>query len=65
MNSTQISAPTDPDLVDTRDMVVVHTAMLREFRLAPAAVRRLPPASSPASPAATVAASGWLMPTST
>lgn len=27
-------------LVDTRDMVVVHTAMLREFRLAPAAVCR-------------------------
>jgi hemerythrin-like domain-containing protein len=29
-----------PDQVDTRDMVVVHTAMLRELRLAPAAVRR-------------------------
>ncbi|TQS43458.1 hemerythrin domain-containing protein [Cryptosporangium phraense] len=27
-------------LVDVRDMIVVHTAMLREFRLAPAAVRR-------------------------
>jgi hemerythrin-like domain-containing protein len=41
MNSTQISAPTDPDLVDTRDMVVVHTAMLREFRLAPGVVSRV------------------------
>ncbi|GAB2480841.1 hemerythrin domain-containing protein [Jatrophihabitans fulvus] len=29
-------------LVDVRDMVVVHTALLREFRLAPAAVRRVP-----------------------
>ena len=29
-------------LVDVRDMIVVHTAMLREFRLAPAAVRRVP-----------------------
>src|SRR4051794_8803352 len=27
-------------LVDTRDMLVVHQAMRREFRLAPAAVRR-------------------------
>src|SRR5438067_1791324 len=27
-------------LVDTRDMVVAHAAMRREFRLAPAAVRR-------------------------
>lgn len=31
---------TDRDLVDVRDMIVVHTAMLREFRLAPAAVHR-------------------------
>jgi hemerythrin-like domain-containing protein len=29
----------DRPLVDVRDMVVVHTALLREFRLAPAAVR--------------------------
>jgi len=32
--------PTCP--VDVRDMVVVHTALLREFRLAPDAVRRVP-----------------------
>ncbi|SIS17461.1 hemerythrin domain-containing protein [Williamsia sterculiae] len=31
---------TDQPLVDTRDMLVVHTAMLREFRLAPDAVTR-------------------------
>lgn len=31
----------DPELVDVRDMIVVHTALLREFRLAPAAVRRV------------------------
>lgn len=30
-------------LVDVRDMIVVHTALLREFRLAAAAVRRVPP----------------------
>jgi hemerythrin-like domain-containing protein len=30
----------DRVLVDVRDMIVVHTALLREFRLAPAAVRR-------------------------
>lgn len=29
-------------LVDVRDMVVVHTALLREFRLAPVAVARVP-----------------------
>ena len=33
----------DQTLVDVRDMIVVHTAMLREFRLAPAAVRRTTP----------------------
>lgn len=33
---------TEPPLVDVRDMVVVHTAMLREFRLAPQAVGRVP-----------------------
>lgn len=34
------AAPTAPT-VDVRDMLVVHTALLREFRLAPAAVRRV------------------------
>ncbi len=29
-------------MVDVRDMIVVHTAMLREFRLAPSAVARIP-----------------------
>ena len=33
-------ASSDRPLVDVRDMLVVHTALLREFRLAPAAVRR-------------------------
>ena len=39
------AARTGPDraLVDVRDMIVVHTAMLREFRLAAAAVTRTPP----------------------
>ena len=32
----------NPPLVDVRDMIVVHTAMLREFRLASAAVHRVP-----------------------
>ncbi len=32
-------ADTNPDLVDTRDMVVVHTAFRREFHLAPDLVR--------------------------
>jgi hemerythrin-like domain-containing protein len=32
----------DRPLVDVRDMLVVHTAMLREFRLAPAAVAHVP-----------------------
>lgn len=44
---TSDGAPADavPDrpLVDVRDMIVVHTAMLREFRLAPAAVTRTTP----------------------
>lgn len=31
------------DVVDVRDMIVVHTALLREFRLAPAAVDRVAP----------------------
>lgn len=37
--AAQTPAPDTP-LVDVRDMLVVHTALLREFRLAPAAVRR-------------------------
>ena len=36
------SSSVEPDsLVDVRDMIVVHTALLREFRLAPAAVERV------------------------
>ncbi|RZS79951.1 hemerythrin HHE cation binding domain-containing protein [Motilibacter rhizosphaerae] len=35
-------SPPEPPLVDVRDMLVVHTALLREFRLAPAAVSRTP-----------------------
>ncbi len=31
----------DAPLVDVRDMIVVHTALLREFRLAPSAVTRV------------------------
>ncbi|QIG41838.1 hemerythrin domain-containing protein [Nocardioides anomalus] len=38
---TNAPMTTDADLVDVRDMLVVHTALLREFRLAPAAVRRV------------------------
>ena len=34
-------APDERDLVDVRDMIIVHTAMLREFRLAPEAVARV------------------------
>lgn len=41
--TTSTPIGSDRPLVDVRDMVVVHTAMLREFRLAPAAVRRTPP----------------------
>lgn len=40
-----VASASSPDLgdclVDVRDMTVVHTALLREFRLAPAAVRRV------------------------
>jgi hemerythrin HHE cation binding domain-containing protein len=36
------AADTDRDPVDVRDMLVVHTALLREFRLAPDAVARVP-----------------------
>lgn len=36
-------AVTAEPLVDVRDMIVAHTAMLREFRLAPAAVTRTTP----------------------
>lgn len=38
--STTRQADSDQPLVDIRDMILVHTAMLREFRLAPAAVGR-------------------------
>lgn len=34
---------TEHPTVDVRDMLVVHTALLREFRLAPATVTRVPP----------------------
>lgn len=34
--------PVERPLVDVRDMIVVHTAILREFRLAPQAVARVP-----------------------
>src|SRR4051794_38972612 len=36
------AATVDGALVDVRDMIVVHTAMLREFRLAPQSVARVP-----------------------
>jgi hemerythrin-like domain-containing protein len=36
-----VCEPAPPPGVDIRDMIVVHTAMLREFRLAPAAVLRI------------------------
>ena len=42
-NDTSSAAAPERALVDVRDMIVVHTAMLREFRLAPAAVRRTLP----------------------
>lgn len=35
------STTAESPLVDVRDMIVVHTALLREFRLAPAAVARV------------------------
>lgn len=42
VTNTSGSATTpERPLVDVRDMIVVHTALLREFRLAPAAVRRV------------------------
>ncbi len=37
----QCPSADDRPLVDVRDMIVVHTALLREFRLAPAAVARV------------------------
>ena len=40
---TPAAARQDRDLVDVRDMIVVHTAMLREFRLAAPAVARVAP----------------------
>ncbi|MEP9364344.1 hemerythrin domain-containing protein [Nocardioides sp. CN2-186] len=47
MNTTPAPQPQHrPDQgVDIRDMIVVHTALLREFRLAPDAVRRATPGS--------------------
>lgn len=36
------AATDERPLVDVRDMIVVHTAMLREFRLAPSCVARVP-----------------------
>jgi hemerythrin-like domain-containing protein len=36
-------APTEPDQVDTRDMIVIHTAFRREYGLAPALVRAVAP----------------------
>jgi hemerythrin-like domain-containing protein len=39
-DGTATRLPAGP-LVDVRDMIVVHTALLREFRLAPAAVARV------------------------
>ncbi|GAA1876789.1 hemerythrin domain-containing protein [Williamsia serinedens] len=36
-----MTAAQNTSAVDVRDMLVVHTALLREFRLAPAAVRRV------------------------
>lgn len=38
--STPATGSTTPPAVDTRDMVMAHRAFRREFRLAPAAVRR-------------------------
>ena len=43
MSAASSAAPGERPLVDVRDMLVVHTAMLREFRLAPAAVLRVAP----------------------
>jgi hemerythrin-like domain-containing protein len=50
MNRTDLSPGRDPSRdagrrppVDVRDMLVVHTALLREFRLAPGAVTRVLP----------------------
>ncbi|GGM17414.1 hemerythrin domain-containing protein [Nakamurella endophytica] len=37
---------TEAPLVDVRDMLVVHTALLREFRLAPDAVARVAPGAA-------------------
>ncbi|MHA3701154.1 hemerythrin domain-containing protein [Jatrophihabitans sp. YIM 134969] len=39
--SRAAEAQPEPPLVDTRDMLVVHTALLREFRLAAPAVERV------------------------
>lgn len=39
--ASPLAGDIDAPLVDVRDMVVVHTALLREFRLAPSAVMRV------------------------
>jgi hypothetical protein len=36
-------ARSEPDHVDTRDMLVIHTSLRREYRLAPALVRAVAP----------------------
>ncbi|MDQ2739762.1 MAG: hemerythrin domain-containing protein [Actinomycetota bacterium] len=38
-----LAQPSEPPLVDIRDMIVVHTALLREFRLSPALIRKVSP----------------------
>ncbi|MDQ2795878.1 MAG: hemerythrin domain-containing protein [Actinomycetota bacterium] len=43
LGSGPAESVTAEPLVDVRDMIVAHTAMLREFRLAPAAVTRTTP----------------------
>jgi hemerythrin-like domain-containing protein len=37
---------TAPEQVDTRDMLVIHTALRREYRLVPALVRAVPPGNA-------------------
>ncbi|NYJ73210.1 hemerythrin domain-containing protein [Allobranchiibius huperziae] len=43
VDTVDTMADDEAPLVDVRDMIVVHTAMLREFRLLPAAVARVEP----------------------
>jgi hypothetical protein len=40
--TTQL-ARSEPEHVDTRDMLVIHTSLRREYRLAPALVRAVAP----------------------